>query len=150
MSFSQKETSLLKDLQAYESTSVTKYGDYASRACDGELKNLFSSLKETQQNHLNTLNGMLGTESGCGGGACPVECGSQESGSQGAPCDKSVDSFLCQDALRSEKYASSLYDTCLFEFADQASRDTLHHIQSEEQQNGKQLYDYMSAHGMMA
>ena len=137
--------SLLKDLQAYESTSVTKYGDYASRASDGELKNLFTSLKETQQNHLNTLNGMLGSESGCGGGTCPIECGSQS-----APCDKNVDSFLCQDALRSEKYASSLYDTCLFEFSDQTSRDTLHHIQSQEQQNGKQLYDYMSAHHMMA
>ena len=137
---------LLKDLQAYEKTSVTKYGDYAARACDGELKNLFGSLKETQRNHLNTLNGMLGEGGGCDSGACPVECSAPNS----APCDSQVDSFLCQDALRSEKYASSLYDTCLFEFTDQASRDTLHHIQSEEQQNGKQLYDYMSAHNMMA
>lgn len=137
--------SLLKDLQSYESTSVTKYGDYADRACDGELKNLFTSLKQTQQNHLSTLNGMLGASSGCDGGVCPVECSAQS-----APCGENVDSFLCQDALRSEKYASSLYDTCLFEFTDQACRDTLNHIQSEEQQNGKQLYDYMSAHGMMA
>lgn len=144
MSFTQKETSLLKDLQSYEATSVTKYGDYADRACDGQLKNLFTSLKETQQSHLTTISGMLGTQPGCSDGVCPIECGSQS-----APCE-SVDGFLCQDALRSEKYASSLYDTCLFEFSDQASRDTLRRIQSEEQQNGKQLYDYMSAHNMMA
>jgi len=142
MSFTQKETALLKDLQSYEATSVTKYGDYADRACDGQLKNLFTSLKETQQQHLTTISGMLGAD---GGAVCPVECGSQS-----APGGGCVDGFLCQDALRSEKYASSLYDTCLFEFSDQASRDTLRRIQSEEQQNGKQLYDYMSAHNMMA
>lgn len=136
---------LLNDLRSYEATSVTKYGDYAGRACDGELKNLFTSLKQTQQNHLDTLNGMLGTQGGCGGDTCPVEVSSQS-----ASCDSGIDSFLCQDALRSEKYASSLYDTCLFEFSDQSSRDTLHRIQAEEQQNGKQLYDYMSAHNMMA
>ena len=147
MSFSQKEMNLLKDLQAYESTSVTKYGDYAGRACDGELKNLFSSIRQTQQHHLDTLNGMIGNSGSCGcdSGTCPIE-----TSSAGASCDGSTDQFLCQDALRTEKYASSLYDTCLFEFADQASRDTLNHIQREEQQNGKQLYDYMNAHGMMA
>ena len=30
------------------------------------------------------------------------------------------------------------------------ARDVLNHIQKEEQQHGKQLYDYMAAHGMTA
>ena len=150
MSFTQKETDLLRDLRSYEATSVTKYGDYAARACDGELKNLFTSLRQTQQNHLDTLSGMLGEPGGCGSDACPVDSGSQSGSSQSGSCDGHTDTFLCQDALRSEKYASSLYDVCLFEFSDQSSRETLNRIQSEEQQNGKQLYDYMSAHNMMA
>ncbi|MBR3289861.1 MAG: spore coat protein [Clostridia bacterium] len=157
MSWTQKETTLLKDLKSYEATSVTKYGEYADRACDGELKNLFTSLKQTQQNHLDTLNRMLGESGGCGGSdTCPIESSSQgfpanaSSNNASGSCDGSGDRFLCHDALSSEKYASSLYDVCLFEFSDQASRDTLHRIQGEEQHNGKQLYDYMSAHNMMA
>lgn len=152
MSWTQKETTLLKDLKSYEATSVTKYGEYADRACDGELKNLFTSLKQTQQNHLDTINGMLGAQDdgGCSGSdACPIESTSPAVSGSGA-CDGSIDRFLCHDALSSEKYASSLYDVCLFEFSDQASRDTLHRIQGEEQHNGKQLFDYMAAHNMMA
>ena len=58
------------------------------------------------------------------------------------------DKYLCSDALAIEKHASHLYDTCVFEFADENVRKVLNHIQKEEQDHGKMLYDYMSVNGM--
>ena len=64
-------------------------------------------------------------------------------------CDaRANDKYLCTDALAAEKHASSLYDTCIFEFRDDNVRDQLNHIQKEEQQHGKRIYDYMSANMM--
>ena len=66
-------------------------------------------------------------------------------------CDaagQAQDAYLCRDALSTEKHVSSVYDTSVFEFRDQPARDALGHIQSEEQEHGKQIYDYMSANGM--
>ena len=62
--------------------------------------------------------------------------------------EKKQDGFLCSDLLATEKHASSLYNTCIFEFRDPAARQTLNHIQKEEQEHGKALYDYMTANGM--
>ena len=50
--------------------------------------------------------------------------------------------------LAGEKHVSALYDTCVFEFKDGAARNVLSHIQQEEQQHGKMLFDYMQANGM--
>ena len=52
------------------------------------------------------------------------------------------------DLLADEKHVSSLYNTSVFEFNDNSLRDTLNHIQKEEQQHGKMIYDYMSANYM--
>jgi hypothetical protein len=62
--------------------------------------------------------------------------------------DKKNDCYLCTDLLTTEKHASHLYDTCIFEFKDQAVRKALSHIQEEEQQHGKSIYDYMATNGM--
>ena len=58
------------------------------------------------------------------------------------------DEYLCQDLLSTEKHVSSVYDTAIFEFKDAGMRDVLNHIQKEEQEHGKKLYDYMSQHNM--
>ena len=50
--------------------------------------------------------------------------------------------------LAGEKHVSGLYDTCVFEFRDGQARNALNHIQKEEQEHGKQLYDYMTVNGM--
>jgi hypothetical protein len=55
---------------------------------------------------------------------------------------------LCSDVLSAEKHVSSLYDTCIFEFSDEKCRQALNHIQGEEQQHGKMIYDYMKANSM--
>ena len=61
---------------------------------------------------------------------------------------KSADAYLCRDALAMEKHVSSLYNTTIFEFNSPVLRDTLNHIQKEEQNHGEQIYEYMSCNGM--
>ena len=61
---------------------------------------------------------------------------------------KKSDAFLCKDALAMEKHVSGLYDTSIFEFSSPVLRDTLNHIQKEEQNHGEQLYEYMSKNNM--
>lgn len=58
------------------------------------------------------------------------------------------DKILCTDLLSTEKYVSSTYNTAIFEFRDENVRNVLNHIQKEEQEHGKKIYDYMSSHGM--
>ncbi|MBQ6021738.1 MAG: spore coat protein, partial [Clostridia bacterium] len=62
--------------------------------------------------------------------------------------DKKNDCYLCTDTLAGEKHASSLYDVGIFEFRDDNARKALNHIQKEEQDHGKMIYNYMSANGM--
>ncbi len=62
--------------------------------------------------------------------------------------EKKNDCYLCSDVLAAEKHTSHLYDTCVFEFKDQKLRDSLNHIQKEEQEHGKMIYDYMQTNGM--
>lgn len=85
-----------------------------------------------------------GSQSGsCHGGSC------QSSSYQGQRSQAyQNDSFLCNDALAMEKHVSSDYNTSIFEFRDQNARNTLNHIQKEEQEHGKMIYDYMSQNGM--
>ena len=152
MKLTQKETMLLKDLKNSEEICIEKYGTYAERAEDPELKQLFESIRKTELSHLQTIESLMqGTVPMMGGGqqqqqngnqsVCHGECGHKMSQN---------DEFLVRDALDTEKHISSVYNTCIFEFSDVGARDALNHIQKEEQEHGKQLYDYMSAHGMCA
>ena len=52
------------------------------------------------------------------------------------------------DLLATEKHASSLYDTCVFEFGQPELRRILNHIQTEEQEHGDMIYKYMKANNM--
>lgn len=148
MQLTQKETELLQELKSQEQLCVEKYKKYAEDACDGQLKTLFNTIGGQEQTHLDTLNSMLG-------GTVPMMSGGSQQQNSAAPqqsnCDeaqKQKDSYLCEDTLSTEKHVSGTYDTCIFEFADASARDALNHIQKEEQQHGKRLYDYMAANGM--
>lgn len=139
MTFTQKETTLLKDMKSQEELCVEKYGQYAAMACDSELKTLFTNIRATEQKHLTTINGYLGETSPLQSAPLP----------ESAPAaNSSNDKLLCQDMLTMEKHVSSVYDTCIFEFADPTVRQELNHIQSDEQKHGEQIYQYMSKHGM--
>lgn len=151
MELTQKETLLLKDMKGQEQTCVEKYGRYASEACDGQLKNLFTQLGQIEQQHLNTINQMMsGTVPSmqAGGSQQQQQSSTPTYTASGSEQNKQKDSYLCTDALSTEKHVSSVYDTGIFEFKDANIRNVLNHIQKEEQQHGEQIYNYMSQNGM--
>lgn len=159
MQLTQKECSLIKDMTDQEKLCSDKYRKSAKAAADPQLASLFTSLASVEDGHLNTLNEISS-------GSCPQTNSSGGSGSSGGANsgsaagssftayhtaetpEKKNDSFLCSDLLSSEKHASHLYDTCIFEFRDDCVRQTLNHIQKQEQEHGKLIYDYMKTNGM--
>ena len=151
MMLTQKETGLLKDMKGQEELCIEKYNKYAMRAKSSELRALFQSMAQVEQNHLTTVTQMMN-------GTVPaMPDGKPLENSSNANCtavrytsetDKQDDAFLCRDMLTTEKHVSSLYDVSIFEFKDPNARKVLNHIQAEEQQHGEQLYAYMSCHGM--
>lgn len=151
MQLTQKETSLLNDLKEQEQLCIDKYTKYSSEANDGQLKNLFSQIGQTEKQHLDTVNQILG-------GTVPSmqSGGSQQKQQSFTPTynagdaneDKQKDNYLCTDSLSTEKHVSSTYNTSVFEFKDTNIRDVLNHIQKEEQQHGEQIYNYMAQNGM--
>ena len=150
MTLTQKENSLLTDLKGQEQLCIEKYSMYSERACDPELKKLFGQIKSTEQTHLDTINRIINGEEVKMQAAPPtavsakLEC----QPSTCSPENKATDAFLCKDALAMEKHVSSIYDTSIFEFSSPVLRDTLNHIQKEEQNHGEQIYQYMSKNGM--
>lgn len=148
MQLTQKETELLKDLKDQEKLCVEKYTKHSSCAADPQLKNLFTNIAQIEQKHLDTI---MQIENG--------QTPQTGSGSQNQPSftaaysteetpEKKADCYLCSDVLTMEKHASHLYDTCIFEFSNETLRTTLNHIQKEEQNHGKMIYDYMSTNNM--
>ena len=147
----EKETMFLNDLKNQEKLCIDKYTRYSSQAHDGQLKSLFSQIAGAEHTHLDTLNKMLsGTApsmaQGQSKGAAPQFTSTYSAGENDA--NMKDDCYLCTDALANEKHVSSVYDTSVFEFSDPKIRDALNHIQKEEQEHGKMLYDYMAANGM--
>ena len=151
MQLTEKETTLLKDLKEHEQLCVEKYNKYSLDASDVQLKNLLAQIGQTEQQHLDTINQIMGgtvptMQSGGSQKTQPVftQTYSEIDSSQ----NKQNDHYLCTDLLSTEKHVSSLYNTCIFEFKDTNTRNVLNHIQKEEQQHGEQLYNYMSTNGM--
>ena len=151
MTLTQKESMFLNDLKSQEQLCIDKYTKYSSEAHDGQLRNLFSEIASVEREHLDTLNQMLSgvvpsMKQGESKSAAPQFRSSYREGSRDA--DMKDDCYLCSDALANEKHVSSVYDMSVFEFKDPKMRDALNHIQKEEQQHGKMIYDYMAANGM--
>lgn len=151
MQLTQKESSLIKDLKGQEQLCIDKYTKHAECASDPQLKVLFNAIADVERSHLSTLNSM---ENGTvpnmnGGGTAPtVPKTFTATYNAGDTEAKKSDCFLCSDLLATEKHASHLYDTCVFEFKDESARNALGHIQKEEQQHGKAIYDYMQTNSM--
>jgi spore coat protein CotF len=154
MQLSQKERSLLEDQKSHEELCVKKYSNYATQAQDPQLKQLFQNLAQKEQEHLNSINQILG-------GQVPnIQQQSQQQGQQQQAQQfqspnmgqtgmvNQQDADLCQDMLSTEKYVSQSYDTAIFEFQDTNIRNVLNHIQKEEQQHGEQIFKYMQSKGM--
>jgi spore coat protein CotF len=65
-----------------------------------------------------------------------------------SPDEKAEDAFLAKDALSMEKHVAGSYNTSIFEFSSPVLRDTLAHIEKEEQNHGEMLWCYLNANGM--
>ena len=149
MQLNQKETSLIKDLKDQEKICVEKYTKYSSQALDPQLKDLFTTIANVEQGHLNTLSQIeMGDAPSTSGGSQSVNTTFSATYGMGDAQDKQTDCYLCSDLLAGEKHVSSVYNTSIFEFKQQNLRDTLNHIQKEEQEHGKSIYDYMSVNNM--
>ena len=149
MTLTQKENSLICDLKSQEQLCIDKYGKYEQDAHDPCLKSLFKNIKSTEESHLSTLSRIMSGEA-VATNTAPTAV-SQQLNCQTSTCteeQKKSDAFLCKDALAMEKHVSSMYDTSIFEFTSPALRDTLNHIQKEEQNHGEQLYEYMAKNNM--
>ena len=149
MQLTQKETTLLKDLKDSEKLCIDKYTKHSEAAHDPQLKNLFSTLASDERKHLDTLTqiegGTVPSVSGADG-AMPTFTATYKVGDSST--EAKDDAYLCTDLLAGEKQVSHLYDTCIFEFNDEAVRATLAGIQKREQMHGKMIYDYMKTNGM--
>ncbi len=156
MVLSQKETTYLQDLKKEEQDCIEKYTRYAALAKDQKLKDLFNELGAAEKTHLDTINCILNgnipdmTGSSSSGGQNNSSASSSTQVNTSTAEDKNNDKFLCNDMLSTEKYVSSVYNTGIFEFKDTKIRDILNHIQKEEQEHGKKIYDYMAANGLYA
>ena len=60
----QKERTILQDQMRHEEVCINKYRDYAARTSDSTLRGLFNEFAQDEQEHHNTLSGMLGGSSG--------------------------------------------------------------------------------------
>ena len=150
MTLTPKENTLLADLKSQEQICIEKYTKYSEMANDTELKNLFNNLKSNEQKHLDTINQILsGTEvtmPEVSPSAVQAKLNCKMSSVD--ETQKKQDAYLCKDALSMEKHVSGVYNTGIFEFTSPVLRDTLAHIQKEEQNHGEQLYNYLSCNNM--
>ena len=149
MVLTQKEQTLIKDLKGQEQLCIDKYRKHAECAHDPQLKQLFSRIAEVEAGHLNTLTQIEGGGNPPAGGAKASSIPTFTAyHTQAETPEKKQDSYLCSDLLTTEKHASGLYNTCVFEFGQTELRQVLNHIQTEEQGHGDMIYKYMQANGM--
>ena len=145
----QKEKTLLEDQKNHEQVCIKKYNEYSNRAQDPQLKQLFKTHAQHEQQHLDTLNQITN-------GQVPNMNQQQQGQQQSMPAQNATgagagsqnDADLCKDILMTEKYVSGAYDTAIFEFRDPNVRQALNHIQKEEQQHGEGVFKYMESKGL--
>ena len=158
LQLSQKEKQLLQDQQSHEKVCIQKYQSNAQQASDPQLKQLFQSYAQQEQQHLNTLTSILngqvpsmsqGQQSQQAQQSQLTQQSSTQTTSAAASSSASqADAMLCSDMLMTEKFVSGAYDSAIFESADSSVRQALNHIQKEEQEHGEGIYNYMSSNGM--
>ena len=150
MTLTQKENSLLTDLKSQEQLCIEKYGKYSSMAHDPELSKLFTDIRTTEESHLKTITDILGGTEVSMPSESPsaVQSKLECKMSSASPDEKQEDAYLCRDALAMEKHVSGTSNTTVFEFTSPVLRDTLAHIQKEEQNHGEMLYNYLECNNM--
>lgn len=151
MVLSEKEKTVIQDLQTQEKTCVEKYQRYSRQAKDKELSDLFTDLAKEEQKHYDSLGDVLnGTVPSCdcndsqGKNYQPKATYSAGDTSE----DKTNDCFLATDCIGTEKLVSGEYNTDVFAFGEPDVRKLLADIQIEEQNHAEMLYKYKMANAM--
>lgn len=164
---SQKACAMLEEAKTCEQLCVHKYAKAAQEANCPQLSQLFSNLAQQENNHLNLINQMISGQmpqftphvsatAGIANQQQPTSrYATQQSVMENAMSQTTgqyneADKELLEDLLKDEKYMSNLYSDAIFEQTDGQARQLLNTIQSQEQEHGKMLYDYMNSHGMYA
>ncbi|MFT8315582.1 MAG: DUF892 family protein [Clostridium sp.] len=153
VTLSQKERTLLEDQKSHEQICIEKYANYANKAKDPQLKDIFNANGKDEKTHLDTINQILGgtvpdmnqqnsAQTTANSAAATSATSSSASGSDLNDAD------MCSDILMTEKYVSGNYDTTIFECKDTEVRDALNHIQKEEQKHGEAVFKYMQSKGL--
>jgi spore coat protein CotF len=167
VTLSTKEQLLLQDQKSHEEQCILKYDNYANLAVDSQLKSIFRSNGQKEQEHLQTinqlLNGQVPSMAGQSNSNSQQQNQQQQTGQQesswpksqqdsieqsGSTGFKASDKEMCIDMLNTEKYVSGTYDTTIFECKSAQVRDVLNHIQKEEQKHGESIFAYMQSKGM--
>lgn len=151
VNLSEKERFLVQDMQDQEKLCIEKYTRYESQAKDAVLKNLFGSIKRSEEKHYQSLAQLLQ-------GKVPPVNTDDTSGKDYTPAatyvgsfseeDKKADAFLCTDAISMEKYVSSSYNSDLFQFGNSDVRRLFNDILTEEQNHAEKIYKYKVANQM--
>lgn len=148
VSLSNKERTLLEDQKSHEAMCVQKYTNYANQARDPQLKQLFLNNASVEKEHLSSINSLLQGQLPNLNNQNKPNMDSRQINSQVSTGNQVSDADMCKDMLMTEKYISGTYDTSIFEFRDSNVRDTLNHIQKEEQKHGESIYNYMESKGL--
>lgn len=151
MALTEREKTVIKDLQTQEQGCIDKYSKYHGEAKDTVLKDLFDTLEKKEEQHYSTLQQLLNGEvPSCdcndseGKEYNPEATYSKEESSQ----DKTHDCYLATDAIGTEKLISTDYNTNVFSFGQSDIRKTLADIQIEEQNHAEMLHKYKEVNGM--
>lgn len=147
MALTNKEKEYIKEDLNSEYLCIRKYEQYASIAADPQLKQMFTDLASKERTHADTLKGML-----IGSNITPqniLESYNSPTGDQ-SNIQNSLgitDAQLLNDALSTEKYVSSAYNTSVLETMDPKIRKQLQDIQQEEQAHADTLFNAMHSRG---
>ena len=151
MLLSEKDRTVIEDLQTQEKSCIEKYGRYAQQARDPELKNLFQTLQEKERTHYTSLSNVLNGQvpsCNCNDSAGPNYTPKATNTEIAISEDKMQVAFLATDCIATEKLVSGEYNTDVFAFGSSDIRKLLADIQVEEQNHAEMLYKYKMANGM--
>ncbi len=151
----QEERKVLEDHKKHEEVCIQKYDQYAQKASDPQLRNMFSQFASQERQHHETLSQLLqGQQPSTGGGSGQGQQQSrpavQNSGQNPRGSAGQDDALMCQDAMMMEKFISDSYDNGIFASTNPTVRQALQHIQDEEQEHGEGLLNYLQNHGLQS
>ena len=151
MVLTEKETTVIQDLQTQGKSCIEEYTRYSKEAHDDVLRDLFTDLSRREQQHYDALQQVLTGQVPCC--SCNDRQGEQYNpkatyDQMTASREKEEDCFLATDCIGTEKMVSGEYNSKVFSFSDSKVRKLLADHQVEEQNHAECLWKYKTVNGM--